>query len=282
MGGPAADDKAFEEKLAAVVPSDRQYEFQLKHEIYAFIHFGPNTFTGREWGTGDEKPSVFNPTALDARQWAKALKSAVMTMAVLTCKHHDGFCLWPSRYTEQSVKNSPWKDSKGNVVREFVDAVHAEGMDVGLYVSPADLYQIAAEGGYYADGSPYVNTVIRTDPAAFKSEPTKVRQIPAGSPGAGITFSFKTDSYNRYFLNQLFELFTEYSPISHIYSDGATPRSRVARKYAFAAWYELMRTLQPKAVFAVRGSDFRWVGNETGTPARPNGALWESRSRGRV
>jgi alpha-L-fucosidase len=87
------EEKAFEEKLVSVVPSDRQYNWQLKYDVYAFIHFGPNTFTGREWGTGKENPSVFNPTALDTRQWAKALKSAGMTMAVLTVKHHDGYCL---------------------------------------------------------------------------------------------------------------------------------------------------------------------------------------------
>ena len=157
LAASTPEEKEFEERLAAVVPSDRQYEWQRKHDVYAFVHFGPNTFTGREWGTGMEDPSVFDPTALDARQWAKALKSAGMTMAVLTAKHHDGFCLWPTRYTKQSVKNSPWKESQGDVVREFVDAVRAEGMDVGIYLSPADLFQIESDGGYYGDGSAYVD-----------------------------------------------------------------------------------------------------------------------------
>jgi alpha-L-fucosidase len=257
-------EKAFEEKLAAVAPSDRQYNWQRKHDVYAFVHFGPNTFTGREWGTGKESPTVFNPTSLDTRQWAKALKSAGMTMAVLTVKHHDGFCLWPSRYTEQSVKNSPWKEGKGDVVREFVEAIRAEAMEVGIYLSPADLFQIENEAGYYGDGSAYVDTVIPTDPASFKSEPTKARQIQAGGPGANITYKCKVDSYNRYFLNQLYELLTEYGPVAEVWFDGATPKTKGGQKYAYAAWYELIRKLQPQAVIFGKGPDVRWAGNESG------------------
>jgi alpha-L-fucosidase len=132
------------------------------------MHFGPNTFTGLERGTGKEDSSVFNPTALDARQWAKALKSAGMTMAILTVEHHDGFCLRPTRYTRQSVKNSPWKNGKGEVVREFVDAVRAEGFAAGIYLSPADLLQIESADGYYGDQSAYVDTIIPADPDSFK------------------------------------------------------------------------------------------------------------------
>jgi alpha-L-fucosidase len=258
------EEKAFEEKLAAVAPSDRQYDWQSRHDVYAFIHFGPNTFTGREWGDGKESPSVFNPSALDARQWAKALKSAGMTMAILTVKHHDGFCLWPSRYTEQSVKNSPWKDGKGDVVREFVDAVRAEGMEVGIYLSPADLFQIESVDGYYGDRSEYIDTVIPTDPASFKSDPTKTRPTPTEGFGANITYACKADSYNRYFLNQLYELLTEYGPVASMWFDGATPKSKGGQKYAYAAWYELIRKLQPNAVITVKGPDVRWVGNENG------------------
>lgn len=258
------EEKAFEEKLASVVPSERQYTWQRRHDVYAFVHFGPNTFTGREWGTGTESPSVFNPAALDARQWAKALKSASMTMAILTVKHHDGFCLWPSRYTEQSVKNSPWKEGKGDVVREFVDAIRAEGMEVGIYLSPADLYQIENAAGYYGDGSSYVDTVIPTDTASFKSDPTKTRKTPAQGPGANITYACKADDYNRYFLNQLYELLTEYGPVASVWFDGATPKSKGGQRYAYAAWYELIRKLQPNAVITVKGPDVRWVGNENG------------------
>ena len=252
-----ADQAEFEKKLASVVPSERQYNWQRKHDVYAFVHFGPNTFTGREWGTGKEDPNVFNPTALDASQWAKALKSAGMTMAILTVKHHDGFCLWPSRYTEQSVKNSPWKNGKGDVVREFVDAIRAEGMDVGVYLSPADLFQIENAAGYYGDLSEYVDSVIPTDPSSFKSDPTKTRP-------ADVTYSCKVDDYNRYFLNQLYELLTEYGPISSVWFDGATPKSKGGQRYAYTAWYGLIRKLQPNAVITVKGPDVRWVGNENG------------------
>jgi alpha-L-fucosidase len=264
FGGQAPEEKAFEEKLAAVVPSERQYAWQRRHEVYAFVHFGPNTFTGREWGTGKESPTVFNPTSLDTRQWAKALKSAGMTMAVLTVKHHDGFCLWPSRYTEQSVKNSPWKEGKGDVVREFVEAIRAEGMEVGIYLSPADLFQIENEAGYYGDGSAYVDTVIPTDPASFKSNPIKTRETHVQGLGSNVTFSCKADSYNRYFLNQLYELLTEYGPVAEVWFDGATPKTKGGQKYAYAAWYDLIRKLQPEAVIFNKGPDVRWAGNEAG------------------
>jgi alpha-L-fucosidase len=264
VSAQSLDDRAFEEKLAAVTPSERQYQWQRTHDVYAFIHFGPNTFTNREWGDGKENPAVFNPTAMDVRQWAKAMKSAGLTMAVLTAKHHEGFCLWPTRYTEQSVKNSPWKEGKGDLVREFVDAVRAEGLEIGIYLSPADLFQIESPGGYYGDLSEYVDTVIPTDPASFKSDPTKTRPAPTEGFGANVTYACKADAYNRYFLNQLYELLTEYGPITEVWFDGATPKSRGGQKYAYAAWYELIRKLQPKAVIFGKGPDVRWAGNENG------------------
>jgi len=263
-GGQSPEEKAFEVKLASVVPSERQYKWQRQYDVYAFIHFGPNTFTGREWGTGMESPSVFNPTDLDTRQWARALKSAGMTMAVLTVKHHDGFCLWPSRYTEHSVKNSPWKDGKGDVVREFVDAVRAEGMAVGIYLSPADLFQIENAAGYYGNGSAYVDTVIPTDPASFKSDPAKARPTPSEGCGANVNYTCKVDDYNRYFLNQLYELLTEYGPVAEVWFDGAIPKTKGGQKWALNDWTGLVRRLQPEAVIFNRGPDVRWAGNEGG------------------
>ncbi|KAH6828415.1 alpha-L-fucosidase 1 [Perilla frutescens var. hirtella] len=121
------------------LPSYSQLDWQ-QREMIMFLHFGVNTFTGREWGTGHESPSVFNPTGLNASQWADAAARAGFSLMILTAKHHDGFCLWPSRYTDHSVIGSPWKNGSGDVVREFVDAAKARAIDVGFYLSPWDMH----------------------------------------------------------------------------------------------------------------------------------------------
>ena len=124
-------------RLIKAVPSERQLTYE-KMEFFCFIHFTVNTFTGSEWGDGKEDASIFNPTELDARQWVKTAKDAGMKGLILTCKHHDGFCLWPSKYTEHSVKNSPYKNGNGDIVREAAEACKEFGLKFGVYLSPWD------------------------------------------------------------------------------------------------------------------------------------------------
>ena len=119
------------------LPTERQLKWH-DLEFYGFVHFNMNTFTDMEWGFGGESPELFNPAELDCRQWAKVCKDAGMKGIILTAKHHDGFCLWPSAHTEHRIKGSPYRDGKGDIVQEFTDACRKYGLKAGLYLSPWD------------------------------------------------------------------------------------------------------------------------------------------------
>jgi alpha-L-fucosidase len=256
-------DAVIAEKAAKVLPRANQTDW-MRLERTFFLHFGVNTFNEVEWGTGREEPSLFNPTALDANQWLGAVKNLGGKMFVLVCKHHDGFCYWPTRYTPHSVAASPWRGGKGDEVREVANAARAQGIKLAVYLSPADLYQLRTNpknpAGYYGNGSSNVLSVIPTDPARFQSDPSKGR-----TPTPGFTnYTYVVDDYNRYFLNQLYELLTEYGPIDEVWFDGANPDPSVHETYNYEAWYDLIRHLQPSGVIMGKGPDARWVGNEGG------------------
>lgn len=138
-----------DERLIKPVPTARQLAYQ-SLELIGFIHFSINTFTGNEWGTGEEQEAIFHPTQLDARQWAKAAADGGMKGLILTCKHHDGFCLWPSRYTKHTIQYSPYKNGNGDIVKETAEACRAYGLKFGIYLSPWDRNQET-----YGQGSAY-------------------------------------------------------------------------------------------------------------------------------
>ena len=220
------------------VPSERQLAWH-ELEFYAFVHFNMNTFTNREWGLGDESPELFNPSELDCRQWARVCKEAGMKGIILTAKHHDGFCLWPSAYTEHSVKNSPWKNGQGDVVRELADACKEYGLKMGIYLSPWDRN--------HADyGNPEYITYFRN----------QLRELMTN-------------------YGDIFEVWFDGANGGTGYYGGANEERRIDRKtyYDWENTRQIVRDLQPMAcMFSDAGPDIRWVGNEEGWAMRTNWA----------
>jgi alpha-L-fucosidase len=228
------------------VPTPRQW-LRETDEFYGFLHFGVNTFTDREWGNGDEDPNVFYPTNFDADQIARTAKMAGMKCLILTCKHHDGFCLWPSACTTHSVKYSRWyqerearKPGSGDVVKCIADACRKYGLKFGVYLSPWDRNNA----------------------------------------------SYATPEYISYYRNELRELLTHYGPIYEVWFDGANGGSgyyggahetRTINNHVYYDWpdtWKIVRELQPNAVmFSDGGPDIRWVGNEDGIAGDP---CWET------
>jgi alpha-L-fucosidase len=217
-------------------PSEDQLAWH-EMEMTAFIHFTTNTFTGKEWGYGDESPSIFNPTDMDVEQWVSVLKKAGFKGVILTCKHHDGFCLWPSKYTEHSVKNSPYKNGEGDVVKELSDACRENGLKFGVYLSPWDRnhkdYGRAEYITYYRG------------------------QLEELLTNYGPVFEMWFDGANG----------------GDGYYGGKRETRRIDREtyYDWPTTIELARSLQPGILFfSDAGPDIRWVGNERGYVGETN------------
>jgi alpha-L-fucosidase len=233
---------------ANVVPAPRQLAWQ-RAERMAFIHFGVNTFTGREWGTGTEDPNVFTPTGLNTDQWAASLKDAGLKGGILTAKHHDGFLLFPSKYSTFGVTSDrAWQNGQGDVVKNFTDSMHKYGLKAGIYLSPADLHENQT-GGRFANGSAQKQVTIPSDPSEIVN---------------GVSFRFNSDDYNAYFENTIYELMSRYGTIDEVWWDMANPTGR-NQPYNFLDWIKIVRALQPTASMENDGGpDIRWIGNEDG------------------
>jgi alpha-L-fucosidase len=212
------------------LPSERQLTWY-ELEYYGFLHFNMNTFTNIEWGMGSESPETFNPTALDTRQWARVAKEAGMKGLIITAKHHDGFCLWPSKYTAHSVINSPWKDGKGDVLRDLSEACKEYGLKFGVYLSPWDRN--------HADyGTPEYVDYFRNQLRELLTE-----------------------------YGDIFEVWFDGANGGSGFYGGANETRKVDKKtyYGWEQNYKIVRELQPNAViFGDGGPDVRWVGNESG------------------
>lgn len=227
------------------VPSKRQLMW---HELgmYAFVHFTINTFTDKEWGFGDESPEMFNPTAFDVNQIVGTFKDCGMKGVVLTCKHHDGFCLWPSAYTSHSVKSSPWKRGKGDMVKEFSAACRKQGLKFGVYISPWDRNH--KDYGRPAYLAYYLN---------------QLRELLMN-------------------YGDIFEVWFDGANGGNGFYGGANELRQIDNKtyYDWANTWKIVRKLQPDAcMFSDAGPDVRWVGNESGVAGE---TCWATFSKGSV
>jgi alpha-L-fucosidase len=227
------------------IPTERQLRWH-EMEFYGFLHFTVNTFTDKEWGYGDESPALFNPTAFDANQIVSTAKAAGMKGLILTAKHHDGFCLWPSRYTEHSVKNSPWKGGQGDVVKEIAEACRRHKIKFGVYLSPWDR-----------------NHPDYARPEYITYYRNQLREL---LTGYGDIFTVWFDGANG--------------------GDGYYGGARETRKidnrtyYDWPQTWQIVRELMPYAVmFSDAGPDFRWVGNESGFAGDPCWATLNAEGR---
>ena len=219
------------------VPTQQQLAWQ-DMDMYAFIHYSLNTYTDQEWGFGNEDPALFNPSDLDCRQWARVCKQAGMKGIIFTAKHHCGFCMWPSAYTEYSVKNAPWKDGKGDVVRELADACREEGLKFAVYLSPWDR-------NYAEYGRPEYITYFRN----------QLREL--------------LTNYG-----DIFEVWFDGANGGDGWYGGANETRRIEKTYyEWPETYRLIRELQPDCVIwgdNANRADLRWVGTEAGYVGETN------------
>lgn len=227
------------------VPSENQLRWQ-DMEMYAFIHYSLNTYTDQEWGFGNEAPQLFNPSDLDCRQWVRVCKQAGMRGIIFTAKHHCGFCMWPSAYTEYSVKNAPWKNGKGDVVRELADACREEGLRFAVYLSPWD-----------RNHSEYGR------PAYVEYFRNQLREL--------------LTNYG-----DIFEVWFDGANGGDGWYGGANETRRIDAKtyYQWEETFRMIRELQPKAVIWNDGGnrgDLRWVGTEAGYVGETNWSLMPSK-----